>query len=58
MQALSDSNVKAGFLVTGLILFSLERVLTSLTIVRTPSPPQTDADSGATLTAETPHTTD
>ena len=58
MQALSDSNVKAGFLATGLIPFSPERVLTSLTIVRTPSPPQTDADGGATWTAETPHTTD
>jgi hypothetical protein len=57
-QALSDSNVKAGFQATGLIPFSPERVLSSLTVVRTPSPPQTDAGESATWTAETPHTTD
>jgi hypothetical protein len=57
-QALSDANARAGFQATGLIPFSPERVLSSLTVVRTPSPPQTEADSGATWTAETPHTTD
>jgi hypothetical protein len=37
-QALSGSNVKAGFQATRLIPFSLERVLSSLTVVRTLSP--------------------
>ena len=57
-QALSSSNVKAGFQATGLIPLSPERVLSSLTVVRTPSPPQTDTDNGAIWTAETLHTTD
>jgi hypothetical protein len=57
-QALSASNVQAGFQATGLIPFSPERVLSSLTVVRTPSPPQTDAGNTTTWTAETPHTTD
>jgi hypothetical protein len=34
-MALSNQNIKAGFQATRLILFSLERVLTSLTVVRT-----------------------
>lgn len=57
-QALSASNAQAGFQATGLIPFCPERVLSSLTVVRTPSLLQTEADSGATWTAETPHTTD
>jgi hypothetical protein len=57
-QALSNSNIRAGFQATGLIPFSPERVLSSLTVIRTPSPPRTEADNGATWTAETPHTTD
>jgi hypothetical protein len=56
-QALSESNVKAGFQGSGLIPFSPERVLSSLTVVRTPSPPQTNA-AESTWTAETPRTTD
>jgi hypothetical protein len=47
-QALSGSNVKAGFQATRLIPFSTERVLSSLTVFRTLSPPQTEADSRAT----------
>jgi hypothetical protein len=56
LTALSESNVKAGFQATGLIPFSPERVLESLTVVRTPSPPGTAANTGA-WTAETPRTT-
>jgi hypothetical protein len=56
-QALSEFNVKAGFQGSGLIPFSPERVLSSLTVVRTPSPPQTNA-AESTWTAETPRTTD
>lgn len=56
-QALSPSNVQAGFQATGLLPYCPERVLPSLTVVRTPSPPQTDADCTAAWTAETPHTT-
>jgi hypothetical protein len=58
LTALSDQNIKAGFQATGLIPFSPERVLTSLTVVRTPSPPGTTVDGGALWTAETPRTTE
>jgi hypothetical protein len=57
LMALSDQNIKAGFQATGLIPFSPERVLTSLTVVRTPSPPGTTIDGGVPWTAETPRTT-
>jgi hypothetical protein len=55
---LSDQNIKAGFLATGLIPHDPERVLTCLTVIRTPSPPQTAASESALWTAETPRTTD
>jgi hypothetical protein len=58
LTALSDQNIKAGFQATGLIPFSPERVLTSLTVVRTPSPPETSVDGGALWTAKTPRTTE
>jgi hypothetical protein len=54
--ALSEQNIKAGFQATGLIPFSPERVLTCLTVVRTPSPPGTAADGSGPWTAETPRT--
>jgi hypothetical protein len=57
-SVLSDQNIKAGFLATGLIPYSPERVLSSLTVVRTPSPPGTTVDGSASWTAETPRTTD
>ena len=57
-SVLSDQNIKAGFLATGLIPNDPERVLTCLTVVRTPSPPQTAAGESALWTAETPHTTE
>jgi hypothetical protein len=56
--ALSDQNMKAGFQATGLIPFSPERVLTCLTVIRTPSPPGTTINGGAPWTAETPRTTE
>ncbi|KAF1929830.1 transposase, partial [Didymella exigua CBS 183.55] len=56
--ALSESNIKAGFQATGLIPFNPERVLTCLTVVRTPSPPGTTAADRAPWTAETPRTVD
>jgi hypothetical protein len=58
LSVLSDQNIKGGFLATGLIPFSPERVLESLTVVRTPSPPGTTADGSEAWTAETPRTTE
>jgi hypothetical protein len=55
LTALSDQNVRAGFQATGIILFSPERVPTSLTVVRTPSP-ETRVERGAPWIAETPRT--
>ncbi|USP78806.1 hypothetical protein yc1106_06231 [Curvularia clavata] len=55
----TQQNIQAGFRATGLIPFRPDRVLSSLTIIRTPSPPQTIVDSGTTNSAwqaETPHT--
>jgi hypothetical protein len=58
LTALSNQNIRAGFQATGLIPSSPERVLTSLTVVRTPSPPGTIVNTGAPWTAETPRTTE
>jgi hypothetical protein len=57
-RALCEQNIKAGFQATGLIPFSPERVLTCLTVVRTPSPPVTSVGESGPWTAETPRTTD
>jgi hypothetical protein len=57
-NALSERNIKASFQATGLIPFYPERVLNNLTVVRTPSPPETIVDGLASWTAETPRTTD
>ena len=46
LTALSEDNIRAGFQATGLIPYCPERVLSSLTIVRTPSPPGTTAALG------------
>jgi hypothetical protein len=54
---LSEQNIQSGFRATGLVPYSPERVLTCLTIVRTPSPPATTASQTA-WTAETPRTAD
>lgn len=53
---LSEQNIHAGFRATGLVPACQERVLSSLTVVRTPSPPRTAADPEVAWTAETPHT--
>jgi hypothetical protein len=53
---LSEQNIQASFRATGLVPACAERVLSSLTVVRTPSPLGTAADAEVTWTAETPHT--
>jgi len=49
-----EQNIQAGFQVTGLVSYCPDHVLSSLTVVRTPSPPVTTADNNAAWTAETP----
>ncbi|CAI6270440.1 unnamed protein product [Periconia digitata] len=57
-QAITEKNIQAGFLATGLVPYSPERVLSSLPIVRTPSPCQLVGNAEGQWTAETPHTVD
>jgi hypothetical protein len=52
----TEQSIQAGFQATGLILYCPDRVLSSLTVVRTPSPPATTADNNVAWTAETPRT--
>jgi hypothetical protein len=60
----TQQNIQAGFQATGLVPLYPDRVLSSLTVVRTPSPPQTAIDNNITAQAvaqaavqtETPHT--
>ena len=56
----TQQNIQAGFRATGLVPPCPDRVLSSLTIIRTPSPPQTTIDNNVTAQAaaqtETPHT--
>jgi hypothetical protein len=56
-RVFTEQNIKASFEATGLISSCLHCVLSSLTVVRTPSPPATTADNVA-WTAETPRTVD
>lgn len=49
----TEKSIQSGFRATGLIPPCPERVLSGLTVVHTPTPPQTEAD----WSAETPHTT-
>ena len=56
LRVFTEQNIQAGFQATGLIPYSPERVLSSLTVVRTPSPPATTADNNVAWTAETPRT--
>jgi hypothetical protein len=56
-RVFTEQNIKAGFEATELISSCLHCVLSSLTVVRTPSPPATTADNVA-WTAETPRTVD
>ena len=52
----TEQNIQAGFQATGLIPPCPDRVLSSLTVVRTPSPLGTTADNNVAWTAETPRT--
>ncbi|KAK1916401.1 hypothetical protein P3342_004220 [Pyrenophora teres f. teres] len=52
----TQQNIQAAFQATGLIPLCPDRVLSSLTVVRTPSPPGTTADNNAAWTAGTPRT--
>ena len=54
----TEQNIKAGFEATGLVPYYPDRVLSSLTVVRTPSPPATTVDNNVAWTAETPRTVD
>jgi len=47
VAAISEQNIQSGFRATGLIPYDPQRVLTSLTIIRTPSPPGIAASSEA-----------
>ena len=53
----TEKNIQSGFRATGLVPPYPERVLSSLTVVRTPSPPGAKAGAEVAWTAETPHTT-
>jgi hypothetical protein len=57
-QILSEQSIQSGFRATGLIPFNLERVLSNLTVVRTPSPPAAGIDQPDVWTTETPRTID
>jgi DDE superfamily endonuclease len=51
----SEQNITSGFRATGLIPFSPERVLSALTITKTPSPPSSQyGDTQSPWTSETP----
>jgi hypothetical protein len=54
----TQQSIQAGFRAAGLVPASPERVLSSLIVVRTPSPPATAADPESAWTAETPRTVD
>ena len=60
LTVFTQQNIQAGFQATGLVPSCPDRVLSSLTIVRTPSPPQTTIDNNVTAQVaaqtETPHT--
>ena len=49
----TQQNIQAGFQATGLVPLCPERVLSSLTVARTPSPPQTAAQTQAVAQTET-----
>ncbi len=53
----SESNIIAGFRATGLIPANPERVLSSLTITKTPSPPRSPQPSSSPWISETPRNT-
>ena len=53
----SSQNICSGFLATGLVPYDPDRVLSSLPVIRTPSPPLGLASSAPAWTSETPHNT-
>jgi hypothetical protein len=57
-QILSEQSIQSGFRATGLIPFNPDRVLSNLTVVRTPSPPAAGIDQPDVWTTETPRTID
>jgi hypothetical protein len=54
-QVFTEQNIKSGFRATGLIPYNPERVLSSLTVTKTPSPPGTAVGPSPPWAAETPH---
>jgi len=52
----TEQNIKSGFLATGLIPYNPQRVLSSLIVTKTPSPPSTANGVAPPWTPETPHT--
>lgn len=52
----TEQNIKSGFLATGLIPYDPQRVLSSLTVTKTPPPPSTADGVAPPWTPETPHT--
>jgi hypothetical protein len=56
-SVLTEQNIQSGFRATGLVPHCPDRVISSLTVVKTPSPPGAAPDTESTWTAETPYTT-
>jgi hypothetical protein len=52
----TEQNIKSGFKATGVIPYDPQRVLLSLTVTRTPSPPGTADGQAPQWTSETPRT--
>ncbi|EKG09025.1 hypothetical protein MPH_14000, partial [Macrophomina phaseolina MS6] len=52
----TDQNIRSGFQAIGLIPYDPQRVLSSLTVTKTPSPPHTPNGEAPPWTSETPHT--
>lgn len=52
----TEQTIKSSFQAAGLVPHCPDRVLSSLTVVRTPSPPAQEAHSETRWSAETPHT--
>ena len=53
----TDQNIKSGFLAGGLVPYDPQRVLSSLPVIKTPSPPSTANGLAPLWIPETPHTT-
>jgi hypothetical protein len=52
----TEQNIKSGFQATGIIPYDPQRVLSSLTVTKTPSPPGTSHGAAPQWTSETPRT--